>query len=100
MSALLSGLGLLVTGTGLVLRRARLFGLGLIPPLITSVLFVVLFVTASWLSQRIAVWLTPFAEGWAGVETLRTAALADEDGAALDRAIAAMAPVPLPAHAA
>ncbi len=72
MSALLSGLGLLVTGTGLVLRRARLFGLGLIPPLITSVLFVVLFVTASWLSQRIAVWLTPFAEGWAGVETLRT----------------------------
>ncbi len=72
MSALLSGLGLLVTGTGLVLRRARLFGLGMIPPLITSVLFVVLFVTASWLSQRIAVWLTPFAEGWSGVETLRT----------------------------
>lgn len=72
MSALLSGLGLLVTGTGLVLRRARLFGLGLIPPLITSVLFLALFVTASWRSQGIAVWLTPFAEGWSGAETLRT----------------------------
>lgn len=67
----MSGLGLLVTGAGLVLRRARLFGLGLIPPLITTVLFLVLFATASFLSQRIAVWLTPFAEGWTGVETLR-----------------------------
>lgn len=71
LAGLMSGLGLLVTGAGLVLRRARLFGLGLIPPLITSVLFVVLFVTANWLSQRVAVWLTPFAEGWSGVETLR-----------------------------
>ncbi len=67
----MSGLGLLVTGAGLVLRRARLFGLGLIPPLITTVLFLVLFATASFLSQRIAVWLTPFAEGWPGVATLR-----------------------------
>ncbi|MFT3971050.1 MAG: EI24 domain-containing protein [Micropruina sp.] len=71
IAGLISGLGLLVTGAGLVLRRARLFGLGLIPPLITTVLFLVLFATASFLSQRIAVWLTPFAEGWTGVETLR-----------------------------
>ncbi|MFT4295456.1 MAG: EI24 domain-containing protein [Micropruina sp.] len=71
LSDLLSGLGLLITGAGLVLRRARLFGLGLIPPLITSVLFVALFATASFLSQRIAVWLTPFADGWPGVEALR-----------------------------
>ena len=71
MTSLASGLGLLVTGAGLVLRRARLFGLGLIPPLITTVLFLVLFATASFLSQRIAVWLTPFAEGWPGVATLR-----------------------------
>lgn len=72
MTGLLSGMGLLATGAGLVLRRARLFGLGMIPPLITSVLFLVLFVSASWLSPRTAVWLTPFAEGWSGVETLRT----------------------------
>lgn len=40
------------------------------------------------------------ADAAARVEALRTAALADEDGAALDRAIAAMAPAPLPAQAA
>ena len=68
---LASGIGLLVTGAGLVLRRARLFGLGLIPPLITSVLFLVLFVSASFVAPRIAVWATPFAEGWTGVEALR-----------------------------
>lgn len=66
------GIGLLVTGAGLVLRRGRLFGLGLVPPLITSLLFVALFVTASWLSPRLAVWATPFAEGSAGAEALRT----------------------------
>lgn len=71
VTGLLSGVGLLVTGAGLVLRRARLFGLGLIPPLITSVLFLVLFVTVSWLSPRFAVWATPFAEGWDGAEALR-----------------------------
>ncbi|MBK8448076.1 MAG: EI24 domain-containing protein [Micropruina sp.] len=68
---LASGIGLLVTGAGLVLRRPRLFLLGLIPPLITSLLFVGLFVTASWLSQGVAVWATPFAEGWTGAEALR-----------------------------
>ncbi|MFT3833130.1 MAG: EI24 domain-containing protein [Micropruina sp.] len=73
VTGLFAGLGLLVTGAGLVLRRPRLFGLGLIPPLITSVLFVILFVTSTWLSARTAVWLTPFAEGWSGVEALRAA---------------------------
>lgn len=71
ITGLLGGIGLLITGAGLVLRRARLFGLGLIPPLITSVLFVALFVCAAWLAQRVAIWATPFAEGWAGVEALR-----------------------------
>ncbi|MFT4216975.1 MAG: EI24 domain-containing protein [Micropruina sp.] len=70
-TGLLSGLGLVVTGAGLVLRRRRLFGLGLIPPLITTVLFLVLFASASFLSPGIAVWLTPFAEGWPGVAALR-----------------------------
>ena len=73
VTGLFAGLGLLVTGAGLVLRRPRLFGLGLIPPLITSVLFVILFVTSTWLSARTAVWLTPFAEGWSGVGALRAA---------------------------
>ena len=71
VSGLAGGIGLLITGAGLVLRRARLFGLGLIPPLITSLLFISMFVTASFLSQRVAVWATPFAEGWAGAEALR-----------------------------
>ena len=71
IAGVVRGLGLLVTGAGLVFRRARLFGLGLIPPLITSLLFLVLFVISAWLSQRIAVWVTPFADGWAGAEALR-----------------------------
>ncbi len=71
LSGLIRGIGLLITGAGLVFRRARLFGLGLIPPLITSLLFLALFVAATWLSQRFAVWATPFAEGWAGAEALR-----------------------------
>ena len=68
---IVGGLGLLITGAGLVLRRPRLFLLGLIPPLITSLLFLGLFVTATWLSQGFAVWATPFAEGWTGAEALR-----------------------------
>lgn len=71
VSSVVRGFGLLITGAGLVLRRARLFGLGLVPPLITSLLFLALFVTASWLSPKLAVWVTPFAEGWAGAEALR-----------------------------
>lgn len=71
IAGLVRGIGLLITGAGLVFRRARLFGLGLIPPLITSLLFLGLFVTATWASQKLAVWFTPFAEGWAGAEALR-----------------------------
>lgn len=71
LASLLRGLGLLATGAGLVVRRPRLFLLGLIPPLITSLLFVGLFVTVTWLSQGVAVWATPFAEGWTGAEALR-----------------------------
>lgn len=71
IAGLARGIGLLITGAGLVLRRARLFGLGLIPPLITGLVFIGLFVSASWVSQRVAVWVTPFADGWAGAEALR-----------------------------
>lgn len=71
VASLLRGIGLLVTGAGLALRRPRLFLLGLIPPLITGLLFVGLFVAASWLSQGFAVWATPFAEGWTGAEAFR-----------------------------
>ena len=71
IGGLARGIGLLITGAGLVLRRARLFGLGLIPPLITGLVFIGLFVSASWVSQRVAVWVTPFADGWAGAEALR-----------------------------
>lgn len=54
-----------------MLRQPRLFGLGLIPPLITTLLFVTLFFTAAWLAPGLAVLITPFAEGWTGAEALR-----------------------------
>lgn len=59
-----AGAGLLGRGLGLMARRPRLFWLGALPPLITSVLFVVVLVVISTRLTRIATWLTPFANGW------------------------------------
>jgi CysZ protein len=57
------GVGLLGRGLGLIVRRPRLFLLGALPPLATSVLFVALL---AWLFSNlrdVVGWLTPFADG-------------------------------------
>ncbi len=62
---LLAGVRLLGTGFGLVLRRRRLFWLGVIPPLVMSALFGTAFVLLVINLPRLADRLTPFADGWA-----------------------------------
>lgn len=70
------GLGVLLQGAGLVLRRGRLFGLGLIPPLLTSVAFLTAFVSVVWQAPVIATATTPFVEGWDSAEVIRGLAAA------------------------
>ena len=65
------GARLLASGLRAISTRGRLLGLGIVPPLITSVLYVSLIVVIVWQSPVIAAWLTPFAEGWLAAETLR-----------------------------
>ncbi|WP_131097436.1 EI24 domain-containing protein [Streptomonospora litoralis] len=61
----ISGVGILFQGAGVVMRSPRLFGLGIIPPLITSVLFVGAFVALLLNIGDLTDWMTPFADGWA-----------------------------------
>lgn len=51
-------------GLGLITRRPRLFLLAAVPPLITSILFVIALVALISNGVGIAEWLTPFADGW------------------------------------
>ena len=64
VSELVEGATLLPRGLALIVRRPRLFLLGAIPPLITSVIFVgvliALFTQLDWLARA----LTPFADNW------------------------------------
>ncbi|MDA0563107.1 EI24 domain-containing protein [Streptomonospora sp. S1-112] len=73
---LLAGVGVLFQGLGIIVRHPRLFVLGAIPPLITSVLFVVAFVALVTNVTDLTAWLTPFADGWSEgwATTLRVAA--------------------------
>ncbi|MFD0804128.1 EI24 domain-containing protein, partial [Streptomonospora algeriensis] len=66
----LLGVGVLFQGAGLVIRNPRLFLLGVIPPLITSLLFVAAVVLLLFKVEDLSVWLTPFAAEWApGLQT-------------------------------
>lgn len=58
------GAGLLARSASFLLRRPRLFWLGAVPPLITSVLFVVLLVLLVAELPALTTWLTPFASSW------------------------------------
>lgn len=60
----LTGAALLPRGLTLLARRPRLFGLGAIPPAITSVLFIAVLVAVILQLEPIVGWLTPFADGW------------------------------------
>jgi CysZ protein len=59
-----AGAALLPRGLSLIARRPRLFGLGAIPPAITSVVFIAVLVAVSLQLERIVDWLTPFADAW------------------------------------
>jgi CysZ protein len=60
----LTGAALLPRGLGLIVRRRRLFGLGAIPPAITSIVFIAVLVGVSLQLERIVNWLSPFADPW------------------------------------
>ena len=60
----MAGIGLLGRGLQLIGRRPRLFLLGAVPPLFTSVIFIVLLVLVFGRLNDIVGWLTPFADGW------------------------------------
>jgi CysZ protein len=65
-----AGAALLPRGLSLITRRPRLFGLGAIPPAITSLIFVGVLVAVILQVERIVGWLTPFADAWSpGVAT-------------------------------
>ncbi|RCV54028.1 EI24 domain-containing protein [Marinitenerispora sediminis] len=71
----LTGAGALLQGFSLILRRPKLFVLGAIPPLVTSVLFVVALVLLITNAADLVAWMTPFADNWDEVwrTTLRVA---------------------------
>jgi CysZ protein len=58
------GLSLLGRAASLLLRRPRLFWLGAVPPLITSVVFVVALVLLVDHLTALTTAMTPFADGW------------------------------------
>ncbi len=60
----LGGVGTLLRGFALLLRRPRLFLLGALPALITSLMFLVILVILVVNLTDLAGWATPFAEGW------------------------------------
>jgi CysZ protein len=59
-----AGVGVLRHGFAFVLQRPRLMVLGAVPPFIMSVLSVLVLVYVALHSHDVAVWATPFAEGW------------------------------------
>lgn len=66
----MAGIGLLGRGLRLIAGRPRLFLLGAIPPLITSVIFTTVLVLVFGRLNAIVGWLTPYADGWSeGVAT-------------------------------
>jgi CysZ protein len=64
VSEAVSGFVLLIRGFALVARRPRNFGLGAIPPAITSVLFAIVIGLLIGGIRPITEALTPFARGW------------------------------------
>ncbi|QVQ51643.1 EI24 domain-containing protein [Spiractinospora alimapuensis] len=59
-----SGVGALLRGATTILSRPRLFGLGLIPPLVTTVLYIAALVALAMNITNLVEALTPFADGW------------------------------------
>lgn len=70
-----TGIGTLLRGFGMILRRPKLFLLGALPPLLTSVLFLIALIALLARIDDLTAWMTPFADGWADgwTTTLRVA---------------------------
>jgi CysZ protein len=60
----LAGAALLGRGLRLIVRRPRLFGLGAIPPAITSVVFIGILAAIFTNLDPMVHWMTPFADSW------------------------------------
>jgi CysZ protein len=65
VSEFFAGFALLGRGLRLIVRRPRLFGLGAIPPAITSLVFIGILVAVFSQLDPMVAWLTPFADSWA-----------------------------------
>ncbi|MFE9654235.1 EI24 domain-containing protein [Micromonospora sp. NPDC006431] len=62
----LAGAGLLLRGLGLYVRSPGLMLLGVVPALISGVLFVAAFATLLYFVDDLAALVTPFADDWSG----------------------------------
>ncbi|WP_197681494.1 EI24 domain-containing protein [Actinopolymorpha singaporensis] len=62
----LTGVGLLVRGVRMYAANPRLALLGVVPALITGVLFLGAFLTLAYFAGDVAAVLTPFADDWSG----------------------------------
>ncbi|MGN9776077.1 EI24 domain-containing protein [Micromonospora sp. H33] len=60
----LAGVGLFLRGLGLYVRSPGLMLLGVVPALLSGVLFVTAFATLVYFVDDLAALLTPFADGW------------------------------------
>ena len=58
------GFGVLLRGLAIVLRKPRLFLLGALPALITSLLFLAALITLAVNLVDLVAWATPFADDW------------------------------------
>jgi CysZ protein len=61
------GFGVLLRGLAIVLRKPRLFLLGALPALITSLLFLAVLIILVVNLEDLVAWATPFARGWDAV---------------------------------
>lgn len=61
------GFGVLLRGLGIVLRKPRLFLLGALPALITSLLFLAALIALAVNLVDLVAWATPFARDWDAV---------------------------------
>ncbi|MEV4810677.1 EI24 domain-containing protein [Micromonospora avicenniae] len=63
-SRFFSGAGLLLRGIALYVRSPKLMLLGIVPALISGVLYLAAFVALIWFVDDLAALVTPFADGW------------------------------------
>ncbi|AAZ54672.1 EI24 domain-containing protein [Thermobifida fusca] len=60
-----TGIGTLLRGFSMILRRPKLFFLGALPPFLTSILFVIALIALLVRLDDLTTWMTPFAADWA-----------------------------------